>query len=513
MDLQLVIALNIMVASAVLALYALAYRPVGYVNWVLVNVLVLAAGGLALWFAPSIAAWIAAGLFVPLVVAPSLLSSLALRAEQRGRTDLAERLAAASARVHPTGDVRFGLALNKALRRVPPEAVLADLNRLRDTASDSQRTIIDVFVAAERDDWSAVLAATRSPAAPSELMASEIRALGELGRRDEMLALYERAKTRLLGIHLLTTQLFAFAFCGRVARVDALLKGALAGLPADGKIYWRAVARQAADPGDTMARSSLEAMAAAALRPKTRQAARRTLERPQPPPLNTASLQIIDAADARMEREAYRRQKPFRALYTTLALMAANIVMLLSAEWSGGSENLDVLFRLGAMWPPAIAMKGEVWRLFAAAFLHLGPLHLIVNLIMLSMLGRQVESLLGWWRTLAVYLWCAIGSMALVYALMRSGLIETNLLVGASGAIFGLLGVTTAIDVATWLRSRDRLDLNRLSSVAVILALQAAVDFSIPNVSFAAHATGFVLGLVAGSIIALLRRWRPGGPA
>jgi rhomboid protease GluP len=513
MDLQFVIALNIMAASAMVSLYALAYRPTGYAGWVLVNGLVLLAGGLALLFAPRVAAWITAALFVPLIVTPSLLSNLALRAEQRGKTDLAQRLASVSSWFHPTGDVKFNLALAEALRGETPDATRAALTRLRETATDTQRATVDVFIAAERDDWPAALVASRAPAAPTELKASEIRALGELGRRDEMVAVYEQSKTRLVGIHLLTAQLFVFAFTGRVARVDALLKGALAGLPADGKIFWRAVARQAADPEDALARSTLAAMAETALRAKTRAAAQRTLARTAPVPLSADALRIVDAADARMDREALRREKPLHAMYTTFALMAANIVMLLMAEWRGGWDSLDVLYRLGAMWPQAIAVKGEVWRLFTAAFLHLGPIHLIVNLLMLSVLGRQVESQLGWWRTLLVYLWCAVGSMALVYGLMWSGLIETNLLVGASGAIFGLLGVATALDAATWMRSRDRLDLNRLSSIAVILALQAAVDFSIPNVSFAAHATGFAMGLIAGGALAFIRRQPKGAAA
>lgn len=514
MDLQLVIALNLMAASAVACVFALAYRPAGYAGWVLVNGLVIVAGALALQFAPQWVGWVTAGLFVPLVGLPALLSNLAQRAEQRGRHDLAARLAKVSGVLHPGSDSAFNAALGAALRGATPAETEAALQALRATASPAQQAVVDVFLASERDDWPAVLLAARaSTAPPFELKASEIRALGELGRRDEMLALYEQVKSRLIGIHLTTTQLFIFAFTGRVARVEDLLTGALSGLPVDGKVFWRAIARRAANPDDALAQSALAAMAQSGTRYKSRLAAARALARPAPPALSPASQHIVDAADARLQRDATRRGKPLMALYATLAVMAVNIAMLLWAEWRGGSENLDVLYALGAMWPPAIGDKGEVWRLAAAAFLHLGPVHLLVNLFMLMVFGRLVESQLGAWRTLGIYLWCGVGSMALVYALMRADVIETNLLVGASGAIFGLFGVIAALDTAAWLRSRDRLDLNRLSSVVLILALQAVVDFTIPNVSFAAHATGFALGLIAGAAVAVVSRSPTGATA
>jgi membrane associated rhomboid family serine protease len=168
------------------------------------------------------------------------------------------------------------------------------------------------------------------------------------------------------------------------------------------------------------------------------------------------------------------------------------------AEWRGGSEDIGVLFALGALWAPAITRDGEWWRLATASVLHLGPVHLVANMFMLAVLGRAIESRYGAARMLVLSLWCGIGSMALVYFAMRYGLIEDGLLVGASGAILGLLGALTMEVLMTWLRTRDTLDRFRLAMLGLILTLQAAVDFSIPNVSFAAHASGFVLGFLAG---------------
>jgi rhomboid protease GluP len=105
---------------------------------------------------------------------------------------------------------------------------------------------------------------------------------------------------------------------------------------------------------------------------------------------------------------------------------------------------------------------------------------------------------------LALYVACAVGSTATVYALMRAGVLPEAFLVGASGAIFGLVGVMLAFDVAAWIRSRDRLDRSRVASLLALLGLQALVDFAIPNISFAGHASGLVIGFVLGGGIA----WR-----
>jgi membrane associated rhomboid family serine protease len=126
--------------------------------------------------------------------------------------------------------------------------------------------------------------------------------------------------------------------------------------------------------------------------------------------------------------------------------------------------------------------------------------------LMLWQLGRQVETVFGSARMLTAYLCCAVASSAAVAALMLTETIEMNPLVGASGAIFGLFGIETVRLVSRWLVSRDVLDRGRLMPLALILLLQAGVDYSIPNSSFSAHASGFLAGIAAGVILLALSR-------
>ena len=78
--------------------------------------------------------------------------------------------------------------------------------------------------------------------------------------------------------------------------------------------------------------------------------------------------------------------------------------------------------------------SGDLWRLVTAAFLHQGGLHLVVNLYALWMLGVFCEPVYGRARFLIIYLVAAIGSS------LASNVLTQGQSVGASGALFGLLG-------------------------------------------------------------------------
>ena len=73
-----------------------------------------------------------------------------------------------------------------------------------------------------------------------------------------------------------------------------------------------------------------------------------------------------------------RRRKPV----VTWAILTVNGLVWLATTVDGGSENLDVMLKFGAMYGPFIA-AGEYWRLFTAMFLHFGASHLLFNSISL----------------------------------------------------------------------------------------------------------------------------------
>ena len=131
--------------------------------------------------------------------------------------------------------------------------------------------------------------------------------------------------------------------------------------------------------------------------------------------------------------------------------------------WNGPT-NLRVLFDLGmkSNWH---IMQGQSWRLFTAMFLHIGPIHLISNLIGLFWLGPIIEGHFGHFRFAVIYLLGGLLGSIASYAFSPA------LSAGASGAVFALLGAT----IVYFYRFRDnmgRQGQSMLQSALVLLTHQ-----------------------------------------
>ena len=165
----------------------------------------------------------------------------------------------------------------------------------------------------------------------------------------------------------------------------------------------------------------------------------------------------------------------------------------------GGSTNSATLDYLGALEPTAVVVRHEYWRLLSALFLHYGALHLAINLFALYLLGPPLERLIGSAKFIAGYLLSGLGSSAGVVLLWVLGLTSASQLVGASGAIMGVIGISAGL----LLRHRQSTLAGRqLQNILVIVAIQTAFDLWTPQVSLAAHLCGFLSGVGVGLIFA-----------
>ena len=185
------------------------------------------------------------------------------------------------------------------------------------------------------------------------------------------------------------------------------------------------------------------------------------------------------------------RRKP----YATWILLAVIGVMHLFAEVSGGSNDPEVLWRLGAMDGQQIA-AGEYWRLFVAIFLHSGWMHLGLNAFGLFVVGQLLEPLYGHSRFTAIYLLSGLAGSVSSYAFNLS-LMPNAIGMGASGALFGVLGGL----VAFFLSHRNQLgDMGRRSLVGLLLLAGINLVFGLvtAGVDNYAHIGGFVSGLALG---------------
>jgi membrane associated rhomboid family serine protease len=198
------------------------------------------------------------------------------------------------------------------------------------------------------------------------------------------------------------------------------------------------------------------------------------------------------------QRAASAGRNPFQNAPAVLILMIINVLVFLFEIVSGGSNDSDVLHRMGALEPSAVA-NGEYWRLFTALFLHGGFLHLGFNLFALYVLAPPLEQSIGTMRFAACYLLSGLGSSIGVIALARLGLIQAAQLIGASGCIMGVIGAWGGFLVRHHQAPQAK---ERLANIALIVAIQIAFDLSTPQVSMAAHLSGLVAGFFLGLILA-----------
>ncbi len=141
--------------------------------------------------------------------------------------------------------------------------------------------------------------------------------------------------------------------------------------------------------------------------------------------------------------------------WVTVALLAIVTGIWLAMTIAGGSldatkDDMNLLAAWGAMTRPEMWTEGAYWRLFTAAWVHIGIEHLFMNGMSLWFVGRVVEALFGHGRMLVIYLVSAVaGSVA-------SAMLGPALVIGAgaSGAIFGLVGAIVWYRISSPLRTR-----------------------------------------------------------
>lgn len=188
----------------------------------------------------------------------------------------------------------------------------------------------------------------------------------------------------------------------------------------------------------------------------------------------------------------------FRLQPVTAWLITANLAAYLATVVQARSfmdNAASVLFDATALYPPLVAVNDEWWRLLSSAFQHFGPIHLLLNMYMLWILGFAIERSIGHVRYLALYLISGLGGSV---AVMFFG--QHALTAGASGAIFGLMGAYAIVAAAM------RLD---IKGIVILLAINIGVSFLVPGISLAAHLGGMVVGAVAAGVLVALPRRLP----
>ncbi|MDO4278432.1 MAG: rhomboid family intramembrane serine protease [Lachnoclostridium edouardi] len=177
--------------------------------------------------------------------------------------------------------------------------------------------------------------------------------------------------------------------------------------------------------------------------------------------------------------------------YVNITIIVVNVLYFLFLELKGPTEDLDLLKQYGAMYAPIVVGQGEYYRIFTSMFIHIGFSHLLNNMIILFVLGDNLERALGEIKYFIFYFVCGAG--ANIISMLIS--IQSNRLTvsaGASGAIFGVIGgLIYAVAV-----NKGRLE--DLSSRQLIMLVICSLyyGFTGTGVDNAAHISGLILGIL-----------------
>ena len=193
------------------------------------------------------------------------------------------------------------------------------------------------------------------------------------------------------------------------------------------------------------------------------------------------------------EKDNKKFEKIFspKKTYITYGIIGLCLIMYLVLSLFGGPNGLSLLM-LGANYGKLIK-SGQVWRLITYAFLHGGVAHLLCNMYSLSIIGAETESRFGKIRFLGIYLLSAIGGGLL------SAVLGDYVSVGASGAIFGLLGAM--VYFGSRFRIYFRQSIN--SKFMPVILLNLFIGFVIPGIDNYCHIGGLITGYLAAMTVGI----------
>lgn len=186
----------------------------------------------------------------------------------------------------------------------------------------------------------------------------------------------------------------------------------------------------------------------------------------------------------------YRKKAP-----CTVALIVVNVAVFIFLSFGGMTEDAYYMLQNGAMYLPLL-QQGEYYRLITSIFLHFGFSHLVNNMLMLGVMGWQLELVVGKIKFLIFYFAAGIGAnMLSALVEMRTG--DFAVSAGASGAIFGIIGALLYIAV----RNHGQIGNVSGQGILVMIALTLYYGFTSSGVDNFAHIGGLAVGFVLAVLL------------
>jgi len=212
----------------------------------------------------------------------------------------------------------------------------------------------------------------------------------------------------------------------------------------------------------------------------------------------------------------------------TMALIGINVLIYLAELAGGGTVDgqanslyshgallMSGAYQAGNVYPAAAfsfippgahlvgVAHGEWWRMVTAAFLHYGPFHLLINMYSLYFAGSILERVIGRWRFALVYLAAGIAGSAGALLLTPNAVT-----VGASGAIFGILGALYVLERNRHIASGGQIAGLIVLNLIFTFALGGGIGSSVTGItiSVGGHLGGLLAGVVLMWLLLQVRR-------
>jgi len=200
---------------------------------------------------------------------------------------------------------------------------------------------------------------------------------------------------------------------------------------------------------------------------------------------------VLNSLESKKREESKNR---FKSMPITNILIILNLIMfIISALMSNNFMDINsrTLLILGGKYGPLID-AGQYYRLITCAFLHGGIVHLGCNMYSLYAIGPQIEQIYGKVKYIIIYLLSAIGSAYLSYILSPK-----TLSIGASGAIFGLLGALLVFLI----QERGRIRRGAIGNIVSVIIINLFIGLSLSNIDNYGHIGGLIVGFLISFIL------------
>lgn len=183
-----------------------------------------------------------------------------------------------------------------------------------------------------------------------------------------------------------------------------------------------------------------------------------------------------------------------------VALIAINVIYFIYLEIIGSTESTDFMLKHGAAYTSYILENKEYYRLVTSMFMHFGISHLANNMLVLYLLGDNLERAIGSFKYLVLYmLGGIIANVVSMYFYVETEIVSA----GASGAVFAVMGGLL------WcvIKNKGRLEDLNLRQIVIAMGVSIFYGLTSPNVDNVAHIAGAISGFILAIVLYRKKKW------